>query len=95
VPLFLFDINLAIPSISGPATAVAISVATKDDTFDAPTAATEKLYGGAEKICESVMDIRTSHEMQVVNNSVAHATIGEAKRPKGRSSVRQKDVLSQ
>lgn len=87
--------NLAVPSMRGPAAAVAMRVATKEDRLEAPTAATEKLYGGAEKICESVIEIRTSHEMQVVNKSVAHATMGDVSRVNGRMDVRQKDVLSQ
>lgn len=87
--------NLAVPSMRGPAAAVAIRVATKDDRLQAPTAATEKLYGGAEKICESVMEMRTSHEMQTVNSSVAQDTIGDVSRVKGRMNVRQNDVLSQ
>lgn len=79
----------------GPARAVASNVATKEDRFEAPTAVMEKLYGGAEKICDSVMEMRTNHEMQVVNSSVAQATMGEPRKKNGRMSVRQKDVLSQ
>ena len=75
-----------------PATSVASTDATNDDTLVAPTALTEKLYGGAEKICDSVMDIKTSQEMQIVNSSVAHITIGDTIMKKGRSSVLQKDT---
>jgi hypothetical protein len=95
IPPFLLDMNLAVPSMMGPAAAVAISVATKDDTLQAPTAEMEKLYGAAEKICERVIEMRTSHEMQVVNSRVAHATIGDVIKVNGRIIVRQKDVLSQ
>lgn len=78
VPLFFFDIYFTRPSIRGLAIAVASSVATREDIFDAPTALMEKLYGGAEKTCERVKDIRTNHDMQVVNKSVAQRTAGEA-----------------
>lgn len=81
--------------MSGPARAVAIKVAAKEDRFEAPTAVMEKLYGGAEKICESVIEISTSHEMHVVNSRVAQATIGEPRKKNGRMRVRQNDVLSQ
>lgn len=81
--------------MSGPAAAVASKLATNEDRFVAPTAMTEKLYGGAEKIWDRVMEMRTSHEMHVVNSRVAQATMGEARKKKGRTSVRQKDVESQ
>lgn len=95
IPLFLLDMNFARPSTSGPARAVPIKVATKEDRFEAPTAVMEKLYGGAEKICESVIEMSTSQEMQVVNSRVAQETIGEPRKKNGRMRVRQKDVLSQ
>lgn len=57
-----------------------MSEATNEETLVAPTLPTEKLYGGAEKICDSVREIRTSHEMQVVKRRVAQRTTGEAKR---------------
>jgi len=78
-----------------PATSVAITDATKDETFVAPTALTEKLYGGAENICDSVIEIKTSHDMQIVNRSVAHITIGDRMSTKGRRRVLQKDTRSQ
>ncbi len=81
---------LTTPSTAGPATSVPIAEATKLLRLVAPTALTEKLYGGAEKICESVIEIRTSHEMQVVNSSVAQHTMGEDSMPKGRIRVRQR-----
>ena len=84
--------NLTNPSMIGPATAVPIRVATSDEMFVAPTAATEKLYGGAEKICEMVMEIKTSQLMQVVKRSVAHRTIGDPSIRKGLNRVRQKDM---
>jgi hypothetical protein len=59
---------------------VPMSEATNDETLVAPTLPTEKLYGGAEKICESVREISTSQEMQVVNSRVAQRTTGEAKK---------------
>lgn len=92
MPLFFFDINVASPSIRGPARAVAIKLATKDETLHAPTAVMEKLYGGADMICDKVIEMRTSQEMQVVKSSAAQATIGEAKKKKGRMSVRQKEI---
>lgn len=87
--------NLATPSTMYPAARVAISEATKEDKFVAPTAETLKLYGGAEKICERVMEMRTSQEMQIVKRSVAHATIGERIMKKGRRMVLQNETLSQ
>jgi len=81
--------------MNGPATRVASSDATNEEKFVAPTALTEKLYGGAEKICESVIEIKTSHEIQIVNNRVAHITTGLAITTNGRSKVRQKDMWSQ
>lgn len=50
IPLFIFDIFVTRPSIRGPATRVPMTDATNEDMFVAPTAPTEKLYGGAEKI---------------------------------------------
>jgi hypothetical protein len=85
----------ATPSMMAPATSVASTDATKEDTFVAPTALTEKLYGGAEKICESVMEMRTSQEMQIVKSSVAHTTIGDKIITNGRSSVLQNETVSQ
>lgn len=87
--------NVASPSTNSPATAVASKLATKDDRLVAPTATMEKLYGGAEKICDSVIEMSTSQEMHVVKRSVAQATMGEARRKNGRMSVRQKETLSQ
>jgi len=75
-----------------PATSVANTDAINDDTLVAPTALTEKLYGGAEKICDSVMEIRTSQDIQMVNSNVAHMTIGDTIMKKGRSSVLQNDT---
>jgi hypothetical protein len=66
VPPFLSDILRITPSIKGPARAVPRRDAMNDERLVSPTTVTEKLYGGAEKICESVMEIPTSHEMQVV-----------------------------
>jgi hypothetical protein len=80
IPRFIFDILVTRPSISGPAMSVPRTEATKDDKLVAPTATTEKLYGGAEKICESVREMPTSHEIHVVNSNTAHRTAGEAKR---------------
>lgn len=68
------------------------SDATKDDKFVRPTAVIEKLYGGAEKIWERVMEIPTSQEMQVVKRRVAHRTAGEPSIMKGRKMVLKKDV---
>lgn len=76
----------------GPATSVASTEATKDDTLVAPTELTEKLYGGAEKICDKVIEMSTSQEMQIVNNNVAHITTGDSMSTNGRSSVLQKDM---
>ena len=73
----------------GPAVTVPIKVATRDETLVAPTDETEKLYGGAEKICEMVIEMRTSHEMQVVKRSVAQQTMGEA----GMKNSRARDVV--
>lgn len=80
MPPFIFDILVTTPSTSGPATIVPRTDATKEAMFVAPTAPTEKLYGGAENICDRVREIATSHEMQVVNRSVAQSTAGEASR---------------
>jgi len=87
VPPFLSDILRTTPSIKGPARAVPRREATKDERFVNPTDVTEKLYGGAEKICESVTEIPTSHEMQVVNRRVAQSTAGDASMTKGRKTV--------
>jgi len=87
VPPFLSDILRTTPSIKGPARAVPRSDATKEERFVNPTEVTEKLYGGAEKICESVTEMPTSHEMQVVNKSVAQSTAGEASITNGRKMV--------
>lgn len=76
----------------GPAISVPSNEATNDETFVAPTALIEKLYGGAEKICDSVIEIKTSQDMHVVNNSVAHTTIGDANMTVGRKKVRQKET---
>lgn len=92
VPPFLSDIFLTIPSIKGPARRVASTDATKDEIFVSPTEVTEKLYGGAEKICESVTEIPTSHEMQVVKSSVAQRTAGEASMTKGRKVVLMRET---
>lgn len=86
-PLLRRAMNFTIPSMVGPAISVPSTDATKDDTFVAPTELTEKLYGGAEKIWEMVMEMPTSHDIQVVKSRVAHKTEGEAKRKKGRSIV--------
>ena len=88
------DISRTTPSTRGPATIVPIVEATNDDKFDAPTALTEKLYGGAEKICDRVTEMRTSHEISTVKRSVAQTTMGEANMMNGRSRVRQKDTRS-
>ena len=66
--------------------------ATNDDKFVRPTADTEKLYGGAEKICESVTEIPTSHEMQVVKSRVAQSTAGDPSIMNGRNSVLKKET---
>jgi hypothetical protein len=87
VPPFRSDIRRTTPSIKGPEIAVPRRDATKDERFVSPTAVTEKLYGGAEKICESVMEIPTSHEMHVVKRRVAHSTAGDASMTKGRAIV--------
>jgi hypothetical protein len=81
--------------MTGPATKVASNEATKEDTFVAPTALTEKLYGGAEKICDNVMEIKTSQEMQIVKSRVAHMTTGLASITKGRMKVLQKETWFQ
>ena len=94
VPLFSLDRRRITPSSRGPATAVPMVEATKDDRLDAPTELTEKLYGGAEKICERVMDIKTSHEMQVVKSRVAQTTAGDESMKNGRISVLQNDIWS-
>lgn len=72
-----------------------MSDAMKAETFVAPTELIEKLYGGAEKICDSVIDISTSHEMQMVNIKVAHCTTGLASMNKGRMKVLQNGTRSQ
>ena len=87
VPPFLFDSFRTTPSISGPARRVPRNEATNEDRVVRPTAVTEKLYGGAEKIWDSVMEMPTSQEMHVVNNSVAQRTAGERRRKNGRTSV--------
>ena len=87
MPPFLIDIFRTTPSINGPATRVPKRDATKEDRLVRPTAATEKLYGGAENICESVMEIPTSQEMQVVKRRVAHMTAGDLSMTKGRKIV--------
>jgi len=87
VPPFLSDILRTTPSIRGPASAVPRTEATKDERLVSPTDVTEKLYGGAEKICERVIEMPTSHEMQVVKRRVAHNTAGEASMTKGRNTV--------
>lgn len=87
--------TLATPSTTVPAIRVASSDATNDETFVAPTSLTEKLYGGPEKICDNVMDIRTSQEMQIVKSSVAHITAGLAMTTNGRIKVLQKETWSQ
>jgi hypothetical protein len=84
--------NFATPSMIGPATSVASSDATNDETFVAPTALTEKLYGGAEKICDNVIEIKTSQDMQIVKSRVAHMTTGLMITTKGRKNVRQKET---
>jgi len=68
------------------------SDATKDDRFVTPTAVVEKLYGGAENIWETVMEISPSQEMLVVKRRVAHKTAGEPSIMKGRKTVLKKDV---
>jgi len=83
---------LTIPSIAGPATAVPISEATKDDKLVAPTDRTEKLYGGAEKIWEIVMEIPTNQEIHVVKSRVAHSTAGDARRRNGRTMVESNET---
>lgn len=80
------------PSIKGPAMRVPSKEATKDDKFVRPTDVTEKLYGGAEKICERVMEIPTSQEIQVVNRRVAQSTAGEASMAKGRNTVLRNEM---
>jgi hypothetical protein len=71
---------------------VAISDATKAERLVSPTPLTEKLYGGAEKICESVMEIPTSHEMQVVKSRVAQSTAGDRRNRNGRKRVLKKEM---
>lgn len=87
VPPFLNDNFRTTPSIKGPASKVPNKLATKLDRFVRPTAETEKLYGGAEKIWESVMEIPTSHDIQVVKSKVAHNTAGELSITNGRKTV--------
>ena len=95
IPLLYLEMNFATPSITGPAIIVANKDATNEETFVAPTSLTEKLYGGAEKICDKVIDIRTSQDIHIVNNNVAHITTGLAIITNGRMNVLQKDTLSQ
>jgi hypothetical protein len=78
IPPFIFDIRVTSPSIRGPAVRVPSTDATKEDRFVAPTPTTEKLYGGAEKICDRVREIPTSHEMHVVKRRTAQRTGGDA-----------------
>ena len=92
VPLLRVDIHFATPSMIGPATSVANNDATNEDRFVAPTALTEKLYGGAEKICDNVMEIKTSQDTQMVKSKVAHMTTGIMITTKGRRNVRQKET---
>ena len=92
VPPFFNDILRTTPSIKGPAMSVPRRDATNDERLVRPTADTEKLYGGAEKICESVMEMPTSHEMQVVKRSVAQRTAGDPSMTKGRNMVFQNDT---
>ena len=80
IPPFFIDILVTRPSIRGPATIVPSTDATKEERLVAPTPMTEKLYGGAEKICDKVREMPTSHEMHVVNSSTAHRTGGDARR---------------
>jgi len=92
VPPFLSDIRRTTPSINGPASAVPRRDATNEERFVSPTAVTERLYGGAEKICESVMEMPTSHEIQVVKRSVAQSTGGEESMTNGRNMVLAKET---
>jgi hypothetical protein len=87
VPPFILDIFLTSPSMVGPAISVPRREATKAERLVRPTALTEKLYGGAEKICERVIEIPTSHEMQVVKRRVAQSTAGEPSNTNGRKIV--------
>lgn len=80
IPPLLIDILVTRPSIRGPATIVPSTDATKEERLVAPTPMTEKLYGGAEKICDKVKEMPTSHEMHVVNSSTAQRTGGDASR---------------
>lgn len=77
IPLFILDILLTIQSTNAPAATVPTVEATKEDTLVAPTDPMEKLYGGAEKIWDKVIEITRSHEMQVVKMIVAHTTAGD------------------
>lgn len=77
MPPFILDIRVTSPSMSGLATIVPRTDATKEDRLVAPTPTTEKSYGGAEKICERVREMPTSHDMHVVKRSTAHRTGGE------------------
>lgn len=79
--------------MTGPAMRVASSEAMKEDKLVNPTALTEKLYGGAPNICERVMEIPTSHEIQVVKRSVAQSTAGDASIMKGRKMVLIRETL--
>ena len=92
VPPFLRDILRTIPSINGPARRVASTDAINEDKFVKPTEVTEKLYGGAEKICESVTEIPTSQEIQVVKRRVAQSTAGEASMTNGRQVVLMRET---
>ena len=92
VPPFLMDNRLTMPSINGPATSVPSIDATNDERFVRPTDDTEKLYGGAEKICERVTEMPTSHEIQVVKSRVAHSTAGDPSILNGRRRVLKKET---
>jgi len=92
VPPFLMDILRTKPSINGPEMRVANSEAAKAERLVRPTPLIEKLYGGAEKICESVMEIPTSHDTQVVKSRVAQSTAGERRSRNGRKIVLKKEM---
>jgi hypothetical protein len=78
----------------GPAISVPRREATKAERLVRPTALTEKLYGGAEKICERVIEIPTSHEMQVVKRRVAQSTAGEPSNTNGRKIVLKNETAN-
>jgi hypothetical protein len=84
-PLFAFESLLTVPSSKGPAISIPRTDATKAERLQAPTALIEKLYGGAENICERVIEMPTSQDMLVVNSSVPHATAGESNMVNGRT----------